>query len=70
MHSIGLQFIKFGPTWCLGRLTFSAEDLIGLMALLFFQCIDHVLARKERELAKKKKWNCSQVEIDFLEVLL
>ncbi|KAG2615011.1 hypothetical protein PVAP13_3NG026070 [Panicum virgatum] len=44
MHSIGLQFIKFGPTWCLGRLTFSAEDLIGLMALLFFQSIDHLLA--------------------------
>jgi len=69
MHSIGLQFIKFGPTWCLGRFTLSAEDLLGLMALLFFQCIDHVLARKERELAKKK-WNCFQVEIDFLEVLL
>jgi len=69
MHSIGLQFIKFGPTWCLGRLTLSAEDLIGLMALLFFQCIDHLLARKERELAKKT-WNCFQVEIDLVEVLL
>jgi len=68
MHSIGLQFIKFGPMWCLGRFTLSA-DLLGLMALLFFQCIEHVLARKERELAKKK-WNCFQVEIDFLEVLL
>ena len=60
MQSIGLQFIKFGPMWCLGRFTLSAEDLLGLMALLFFQCIDHLLARKERELAKKhgtaSKW--------------